>query len=83
MVLLPLLEFTEALLNLSADPNAEDQINETPLHYAAFTGHLDCVKLPLVEGQRPSRYIKSVLLLWFSIHMESDGHMVTPEQMEK
>lgn len=32
---------------MSADPNAQDHINETPLHYAAFSGHLDCVKLLL------------------------------------
>ena len=41
-----ILRWTEALLNLSADPNTQDQINETPLHYAAFAGQLDCVKLP-------------------------------------
>eukprot|EP00434_Breviolum_minutum_P038714 symbB.v1.2.034352.t1/scaffold4419.1/size39883/2 len=40
-------EVLEALLNLSADPNTQDQINETPLHYAAFAGQLDCVKLLL------------------------------------
>ena len=52
----------EALLNLSADPNAEDQINETPLHYAAFTGHLDCVKLPLAFQPWQSNWLKNFQL---------------------
>ncbi|CAG8538168.1 891_t:CDS:2, partial [Paraglomus occultum] len=36
---------TELLLDYGADPDAEDEYGETPLHFAARNGYAECVKL--------------------------------------
>ncbi|OAB79457.1 hypothetical protein WSTR_05235 [Wolbachia endosymbiont of Laodelphax striatellus] len=44
-------EFLDLLLNSSADPNAQDEIGRTPLHYATRFGHCDTIiKLLLRKG---------------------------------
>eukprot|EP00931_Biecheleriopsis_adriatica_P124358 TRINITY_DN9948_c0_g1_i4.p1 TRINITY_DN9948_c0_g1~~TRINITY_DN9948_c0_g1_i4.p1 ORF type:complete len:824 (-),score=147.49 TRINITY_DN9948_c0_g1_i4:137-2608(-) len=44
------LQVLEQLLQLKADPNAEDESRATPLHYAAMAGHTEAAKL-LIEAR--------------------------------
>ena len=42
------------LLEQGVNPNAPQHENQTPLHWSAFNGHLNCVKLLIGAGANPS-----------------------------
>lgn len=54
----------KALLKHEADPNAQDDNGNTPLHYAAHNGDIECVELLLAHNANPhitNRYKKNAL----------------------
>ena len=49
-----LAEVKRLVVDCGIDPNIQDDIGDTPLHYAAEHGHLDVVKLLLEHGADPN-----------------------------
>jgi ankyrin repeat protein len=41
-------------LERGVDPNTQDKYGRTPLHWAAYNGYIDVVKLFLVHGADPA-----------------------------
>jgi len=47
-------ERVKELLKKGADPNTQDEAGNTPLHWAAYKGHFDIVRLLLEHGADPN-----------------------------